>query len=122
MKKKINWLGFALIGVYILILVLFLIFGIAMDRHGQLNIRNIFYGMTLGWFLLMFPLGYVTLNRTWYKLLPEIKSDAELVNKIIRQSSENIGGDLYRPTWEYMLSFELPNKKRMIFPVALELY
>ena len=122
MKKKVNWLGFALIGVYILVLVLCLILGIAMDRHGQLNIRNIFYGMTLGWFLLMLPLGYVTLNKTWYKILPEIKSVAKIVNKKILQSSENIGGDLYRPKWEYTLSFELPNKKCMTFPVTLELY
>ena len=122
MKKKVNWLGFALIGVYILVLVLCLILGIAMDRHGQLNIRNIFYGMTLGWFLLMLPLGYVTLNKTWYKILPEIKSVAKIVNKKILQSSENIGGDLYSSKLEYTLSFELPNKKCMTFPVTLELY
>ena len=122
MKKKVNWLGFALIGVYILVLVLCLILGIAMDRHGQLNIRNIFYGMTLGWFLLMLPLGYVTLNKTWYKLLPEIKSNVTVVKKEVKYSSENIGGDLYSSKRLYTLSFELPNKKCLAFPVTLELY
>lgn len=122
MKRRVNWWGYTLIGAYILILILFLFLGIAMDRHEKLSIRNALYGVTLGWFLLMVPLSYVTLNKTWYKLLPEIKSNVTIVKKEIIYSSENIGGDLYSSKRLYTLSFELPNKKCLAFPVPLELY
>ena len=91
MKRRVNWWGYTLIGTYILILVLLLFLGIAMDRQEKLSIRNVFYGVTLGWFLLMVPLSYVTLNKTWYKLLPEIKSNVTVVKKEVKYSSENIG-------------------------------
>ena len=119
MKRRVNWWGYTLIGTYILILVLLLFLGIAMDRQEKLSIRNVFYGVTLGWFLLMVPLSYVTLNKTWYKLLPEIKSNVTVVKKEVKYSSENIGGDLYSSKRLYTFHLSCQIKSAWPFPQPL---
>ena len=120
-KKIVNWYGYLLIGLYILILIVLFITCLLVNRTGNISVRNIIYSITTGWSAFILPLIYLTLNRTWYKVLPEIRIPALIRIKGWVATTE-IVSDTPFTVQKPACTFELPDNRTLTFKIPNEAY
>lgn len=93
-----------------------------MNRTGNISGRNIIYSLTLGWVLIMLPLTFITLKKTWYRILPDIAENVKVLKKGPILASEYVSDNVYENKLKPVVTFELMSKRMLTFEVSRELY
>ena len=122
MKKKINWLGWLINVLYVLLFLLLCYYGVYCQRIEHVQGRNLSFSMATLMFISGFAMLPVWYNWSLGKLLPVHRADVSLMRKEIYIARVHFGNGTRGETPHHFITFVFPNGEMIEFFVKKRIY